>query len=160
MKEFKSMREFERFLAKSLSKEKVYIKATLEAMAKYVEEYAKGKFGLYQEAAGPFPEWAELSPYTMEDRVKRGFEPDNPLYRTGETMYSIYHKVNVATKTAVVGSDEKNMLWQELGTPDAKHPIPARPVLGPAAFQSKEKLQKIAAAGLVSWIINKPINKI
>lgn len=150
MKEFKNLSEFERFLTNVISREKVHNEATLSVAATYIEEEAKRKFGIKQDPVGPFNGWKDLAEATQEDRIQKGYEPNNPLYRTGDLMNSIHHKVE--GNEAVVGSDDERMVWQELGTPDAKHPIPPRPVLGPAAFQSKAKVQKLIAKGVFAWL--------
>lgn len=160
MKDFVNFKAFEKHILTLISKEELHMGAMLETMAQYVEDEAKRKFGVYQESAGPFPGWAPLSPATIQDRERKGFEPDNPLYRTGELMHSIYHKVDIKTRMAVIGSDEDIMVYQELGTPYAAHPIPPRPVLGPAAFQAKDKIKKIAITSIELLFNNKnPIKK-
>lgn len=155
MREFKNLSEFDTFLNNVIRKEKFHITAILEACLLYIENEAKRKFGVYQDQVGPFSYWPELAESTMQDRIRKGFEPDNPLYRTGELMNSIYHQVK--GNVGAVGSDDPIMLWQEEGTEmDGKQHIPPRPVLGPAAFQSKAKLQKIIAQGLKFWLTDKP----
>lgn len=158
MKNLNNLQELDEFLQEIISKDSLHKKAILEACAQYIEDEAKRKFGVYQEAVGDFPAWEKLKQSTQDDRVRRGFEPDNPLYRTGDLMHSIKHKVE--GNQAVVGSDSDIMVWQEKGTPGAAHPIPARPALGPAAFESKAQLKKIIAKGVMAWLNGKsPIKK-
>ena len=133
-----------------ITKEPPHKTAILEASAQFIEDEAKRKFGEYQVAAGPYPAWQPLAESTKADRVRQGFEPDNPLYRTGYLMNSIKYKVK--GNEAVVGSDSDIMVYQELGTAT----IPARPVLGPAAFQSKQKIKKIVVEGVTAWLTGKP----
>jgi phage gpG-like protein len=151
MKEFRDLREFERFLANVISKHEMHREATLEAAATYIEDEAKRKFGVYQNAVGPYPAWPELADSTKEDREERGYEPNNPLYRSGDLMHSITHKVE--GDTAIIGSDSDVMVYQELGVPASN--LPARPVLGPAAFQSKAKVLALIEKGTEAWLGNK-----
>jgi hypothetical protein len=160
MKNFQNLSEFSKHLGVAVKRQLFYEEAILTAMADLIKDDAKRKFGVYQEQAGPFNEWQQLSPFTMADRVKKGFEPDNPLYRTGDLMHSVYKRVNIAEKKAVIGSDSDIMVWQERGTfKNGKRHIPPRPVLGPAAFENKRKLQKIAAQGVVAWIMGAALKK-
>jgi phage gpG-like protein len=153
MKNFRNLRAFEQHLRKVVQQEPKHKKAILEVAAQYIEDDAKRKFGVYQEAAGPFSAWAPLADSTKQDRTRKGFEPDNPLYRTGELMNSIYHVVE--GNTAVIGSDEDIMVYQELGTVT----IPARSTLGAAAFESKKKIEAIVVEGVMAWLMDKPVIK-
>jgi hypothetical protein len=161
MKEFQNLRAFSEHLAMAVKKQLFYEEFILRTMGQVIEDDAKRKFGIYQERAGPFREWAPLAVATMKDRERKGFEPNNPLYRTGDLMHSIHQRVNMAEKKNVIGSDSDIMVWQERGTKRTGWggPIPPRPVLGPAAFQNKKVIAKVAAAGLVSWILGKPVKK-
>lgn len=148
MNEFKSLLEFDAFLSTVIAKENTHKIAILEASAQYIEDEAKRKFGVYQEEAGPYSKWPELADSTKEDRARKGFSPDEPLYRTGELRDSIVH--SVVGSEAVIGSANDIMVYQELGTAT----IPPRPVLGPAAFQGKTKIAKIVASGAKAWLTN------
>lgn len=119
----------------------------LEKVAQHIERVAKDEFGLYQPAVGPFPAWAELAESTKEDRLNKGYDPDEPLLRTGQTRDSISHQVDGLD--AVIGSPSQIMVYHEFGT----EKIPPRPVLGPAAFRSKEQIKKlIGTAALVGFV--------
>jgi hypothetical protein len=70
-------------------------------------------------------------------KIELGYAPpDNPLLREGDLRASYGSKVEQTTMgvTGYVGSDSDIAVWQELGTSNAKHPIPPRSVLGRAAF--------------------------
>lgn len=120
--------------------------AGLEKVAKIIERDAKDQIGHYQDAAGPFPAWAELADSTKADREHNGFPPDEPLLRTGELRKSIQHEVSGSE--AVVGSMLDIAAYQEFGT----ERIPPRPFIGPAAFKNKDKIEKILGAALVQGL--------
>ncbi len=61
----------------------------LKEGAELVKTAAQESMGSYQPAKGDVPAWAPLSPATQEDRVAKGFTPDDPLLRTGELRDSI-----------------------------------------------------------------------
>ncbi|MBT2299277.1 hypothetical protein J7E70_02260 [Variovorax paradoxus] len=114
--------------------------------AKVIQEDAKSRFGSYQDGGGGFPAWANLAPATVDDRIRRGFTPDDPLLRTGGLRDSIVTKAEGAV--AVVASTDPVMLYQEQGTAT----IPPRPVLGPAGLNSEKTVGRVAARTLVAWI--------
>lgn len=119
----------------------------LERIAKRIEATAKAEMGVYQDEAGPFPAWPELADSTKDERVKLGFTENDPLRRTGETAETISHEVEGLE--AVIGSPDEKMLWFEFGTDR----MPARPVLGPAAFHNKDVIRMLVGAALVSGLV-------
>lgn len=147
------MREFESvaLFAEHLLTLEVAIAATthraLEKAARIVEKDAKGQIGSYQEAAGPFQDWAELAESTKEDRVRKGYTENDPLLRDGKLRDSITHEVEV--HEAVIGSKSDIAAYQEFGTPT----IPPRPFMGPAVFKNKGKIQRILGEALVEGLI-------
>jgi hypothetical protein len=153
MKNFKNMREFYNFMERITAEGRIFETATLKAMAGLVEHDAKRKFGEYQGAVGDYPAWAELKESTQQERVRLGYTPNDPLYRSGDLMSSIYSGVDMGAKVAAVGSDDPVMLYQEKGTPT----IPPRAALGPALFQNKKKIQKIASDMMFAWLTNRPL---
>lgn len=102
---------------------------------------AKSYIGHQQES------WPELSSATIEGfRHELGFwikgkrelgfaAPDfQPLERSGQ-MRESYEGVTEGL-VGVLGSDDKVALYQEMGTPDARYPIPARPVCALALMEA------------------------
>lgn len=68
------------------------IVATRKALAEgaeLVKTAAQEAIGHYQSAKGDVPAWAPLTEATQEDRVAKGFTPDDPLLRTGKLRDSI-----------------------------------------------------------------------
>jgi HK97 gp10 family phage protein len=115
----------------------------LDRAAAVIEADAKGQIGTYQQQAGPFNAWPELAESTQKDRERKGFTPNDPLLRSGELRDSISREIS--DDEAAVGSTSDVMVYQELGTPT----IPPRPVLGPAAFKNKDKIERILGEAVV-----------
>ena len=67
----------------------VATRKALKEGAELVKAEAQDVIGHYQPAKGDVPAWAPLSPATQEDRVAKGFTPDDPLLRSGELRDSI-----------------------------------------------------------------------
>jgi phage gpG-like protein len=148
MKEFESLGEFAAFLEKAVAQYEPVKKSALEVIGQNIEDSAKRKFGVYQLEDGPFDAWAPLAESTMEDRVRKGFSPDDPLFRTGELMDSIGHKVQ--GDDVVIGSDSDIMIYQELGT----ETIPPRPVLAPAMYEERKHIKASIDELLRAFILN------
>jgi HK97 gp10 family phage protein len=150
MKTFKGFKSFAKELQKIAVKEVVLLQVGLDKVGKLVEKSAKAEIGHLQPAVGPFPKWDELAESTKADKVKKGYwfnDDYNPLLRTGELHDSISHQVKPLE--VQIGSTSDIMVYQEFGTGK----IPARPVLGPAAFKNKEKIRAILGAAAVSGLI-------
>jgi hypothetical protein len=146
------MREFTSFLhmAEHLivigAKGKLLEHDLLEHACVEIETLAKEKFGEYQAQAGPFAAWAPLAQATVDDRIAKGYSPDNPLLRSGETRDSIEHKV--VGHEGYVGSDSDILFWLELGTDK----MPARSTLGAAAFEKEPKIREETGIGFAAWL--------
>jgi phage gpG-like protein len=123
--------------------------AALRVCARMIEASAKSEFGHYQPSVGPHPAWAELADATKQQRVALGYSENDPLLRSGELRESISHEV--FGLEAAIGSTSEVMLYQELGSKDGS--LPARPVLGPAAFVNKERVQAILGAAMIQGVM-------
>lgn len=119
----------------------------LTKAAKIVEKEAKAEIGHYQDAAGPFPAWAELADSTKEDRASKGYPDNDPLLREGTMRDSIGHEVS--HHEAVVGSNSDIAVYQELGT---QH-IPPRSFLGGAAARKSHEVGEILGHEAVKGLI-------
>ena len=146
MKDFASAAEFAAFLDKLITTLPIAQVAGLDGAAAIIQQEAKDEIGHYQDAAGPFPEWAELADFTKQDRLAQGFPENEPLLRTGELRESI--KRNNDAHIAYVGSDSDIAVWQELGTDK----IPARSFLGGAAVRKSDEAVEIIADAAVAHI--------
>lgn len=109
----------------------------MEDVGAVIERRAKEEIGEYQPAVGPFQAWPELAEVTKEDRLRLGFSENDPLFRTGELRDSLSHEAHGLE--VAIGSTNETMVYHEFGTPK----MPPRPVLGTAAFSSKEKVMAI-----------------
>lgn len=147
MREFPSMTEFGAHLAELAIAEVEYLHHGLDHAAALIEREAKREFGHYQPETGPFPEWAPLAESTMEERARLGFSEDEPLKRTGELRDSISRAVHGLD--AVIGSTSDLMIYHEFGTSR----MPARPVLGPAAFRNRRAVETLVAEAALLGII-------
>jgi HK97 gp10 family phage protein len=131
---------------------KQFLRIGLEACAKKVLKDAKDKIGEYQEAVGPFPAWKQLSEYTMNDKLEKGYvfnEDYNPLLRTGELRDS--YKQKTFMREAQIGSKDPVAKYHEFGTSR----MPARPVLGPALYQNEKFIFKTIQQALITGLIKK-----
>ncbi len=118
----------------------------LEKVAVIIESDAKRQIGHYQDAVGPFQDWAPLAESTEAEKARLGYPQDAPLLRTGELRDSIEHEVHGGE--AIVGSKQDKAAWQEFGTDS----IPPRPFIGPAAFRNKDKIEKVLGAAVVEGL--------
>jgi len=118
--------------------------------AEVVQKDAQARIGSYQDGIGGFPAWANLAESTIQDRINKGFTPDDPLLRTGELRNSI--EVQSEGHEAIVGTPDAVALYQECGT----EKIPPRPFLGPAGYASRNDIGKIAAEIMIAWIGGTP----
>lgn len=152
MKTFNNPLKFAEYLASLAVKETLALQAGLKQAAKLVEKEAKKEIGHLQPEVGPFQKWEELAESTKEDKERKGYvfnDEYNPLLRTGELHDSISHEVK--GYEAAIGSTSEIMPYHEFGTVK----MPARPVLGPAAFKNKEKIRAILGAAAFSGLIGK-----
>lgn len=95
-----------------------------------IQQRARDYIGEYQPAVAPFPRWAPLAQATVEDRIAKGFTPDDPLLRTGTLRASIQRLV--VTRQLVVYSNYPVAAYQEFGT----RTIPPRAFIGRAMAQT------------------------
>lgn len=149
MKSFGSLMDMSLHLAAQVPVIALELERGLGRVAKVIEDKAKAEIGHYQDAAGPFPAWPLLADSTEDEKAKAGYPTDAPLLRTGEMRESITHEVHGLE--AVIGSPDERMVYHEFGT---SH-MPARPVLGPAAFTSKDAIIKLVGAAAVAGLIGK-----
>jgi len=109
-----------------------------------VAERARQMLGTYQTGMGMYPAWPALSAITKADRLRRGYSANEPLLRTGAMRESIHSSQPFYTfegVTFIVGymaqyPGSRYAVYHETGTID----MPARPVLGPAAFSVSNEL--------------------
>ena len=162
MREFKDIASFVAFMSRRAADLPVSAEVGLERAAKMIEKEAKAEIGTYQESAGPFVGWKELSSATLEGfdhptaghipgKEELGYAPpDNPLLRTGGLRDS--YSYIVIRKEAVIGSNDDKAVWQEMGTMNATFPIPPRAVLGIAAVHKEHEAVDAIAGNVVNHL--------
>ena len=112
----------------------------LERVGKLIEKEARRVIGTYDYG------WKQLAESTQSDRESHGYEPDEPLLRTGALRDSI--RYTVGHNEVTIGSDSQIARWQELGTSR----IPPRPFLSGAAHQKMPEVLHIIGDAVVSAI--------
>lgn len=142
MKEFNSLRDFARHLRRVAARTPAAVERITEKMATGIELEAKAELGTYQSEAYPFDAWAPLAESTKQDRVRKGYTPDDPGLRSGEMRDSIGHLTD--RDQAVIGSRSDHLVWFEQGTRNQ----PPRSVLGLSAVRYKAKALPIIQAEL------------
>lgn len=146
MTEFDNFGAFGAHLLRTAAAGAAIEKVILKKAAEIIQKDAKARIGTYQDGMGPFPAWANLAESTVDDRIRKGFAPEDPLLRTGEMRNSI--GVLIAGNEAIIGTPDAVALHHEMGTSR----MPPRPFLGPAAMHSKEAVEKMAPAVVLAWI--------
>lgn len=142
-----SIKEFAEFLGEAAVKADESNRRELDRAAKVVQHRAKKIIGHYQVETGPFAPWAPLAASTRAEKARLGFgPPDNPGLRTGGMRESIDRAVE--DHEAVVGSNDENLVYFELGTSKQ----PPRSVLGAAAFQEAHTVAEIMGKGFVARV--------
>lgn len=124
-----------------------HVQRGLEVSAVIIEKTAKGEIGEYQDAIGPFQDWAPLADSTEAEKARLGYPVDAPLLRTGDMRDSIKHEVGEFE--AIIGSTDPKMVYHEFGTTK----MPPRPVIGPALFRNLEKVQELIGNAAVSGFV-------
>lgn len=147
MREFGSLIEFSAHLAGVAVAEDLYLNKGLDAAAAVIEREAKREFGTYQPQTGPFPEWPELAESTQDRREAMGYPPNDPLLVTGSLRDSISREVHGLD--AAIGSTSDLMIYHEFGTSR----MPARPVLGPAAYRHRREVETLIGQAAFLGII-------
>ena len=158
-----TLRELATHLQASRDRVPEVIAGVVVRVTETATQRAKSYFGEYQSAAGVIPAWEPLAAGTLygfrhwrgqwiDGKIDLGYAPpDNPLLRTGETRDSI--SGTPSGNTGIIGSPEKKMLWQEMGTPHADYPIPARPVLARAIVESIPDMQRECGMAAISLLV-------
>lgn len=144
---FGSMGELAMHLAERQVKALGELQSGLKEAATVVQNDAKDSIGEYQDEVGPFQAWAPLADSTESAKIAKGYPVDAPLLATGEMRDSIVKEVQGLE--AVIGSMDEKLAFHEFGTVH----MPPRPVLGPAVFRNREKIEKILGAAGLSALV-------
>lgn len=129
----------------------VNARKALDRVGTRIEKTAKAEFGHYQDAVGPFPEWAELAESTMAERGRLGYPENEPLLRDGTLRDSISHEVEQLEVT--VGSTSEIAEYHEFGTSK----MPPRPFMGPALVNNHDKIIEELGGAVVKGMVGQTV---
>jgi phage gpG-like protein len=147
MKEFENVLGFIEHLVKLEAATHVTMRHALSEVGALLEKDMREQIGDYQGKAGPYIAWAPLTPATEEIKARLGAPADAPLYRYGDLQKSFKHEVD--GDDVIVGSTDPVMVYHEFGTSR----MPPRPVVGPALYKHRVRIQEILGRALVEGII-------
>ena len=161
MIEYKTFGGMSRHFAKLAMMGNEVTDAIAEQIATHIRDEAKAKLGEYQGASGPFGSWTRLAQATMDERVLLGFTDDEPLLRSGQLRDAIDSSLQIGGAAIGVPHgahhgprgevEDVGDLAIRMEVGDGR--TPPRPVLGPAAFESKHHAQQLAGAAVVAWLV-------
>lgn len=146
MREFKSFAAFGAHLARLALLEHEVTGHIVRESAKIILADAEHRIGAYQDYTGPFNAWAPLADSTEAEKERLGYPLNAPLLREGDLRGSYNYEVN--GNEAVIGSQSDIAVYQEMGT----ETIPPRPVIGPAAYNSKNDICELAGMTALAWL--------
>lgn len=146
MREFRSFRAFSEHLLKLAAVSGEVKRHILDKAGEEVQKSAQGMIGEYQGAVGPFVAWQELAESTQAERSRLGYSENDPGFRSGAMQRSVQR--TVVGEEMAVGSNDQHLVWFDMGTPTQ----PPRPVLGPAALHSRDRVKAIMGATAFAWV--------
>lgn len=142
-----TLEEFARHLDRCASQMPRLEREALRITGARLRQVSRDYLGEYQGAVGPFPAWAPLSEFTIQDRTASGYPPDEPLLRKGDLRASIAYMV--VGREMTLYSNNPIAAYQEFGTPNAAAPIPPRAFIGRAvAERGRAEALSVARAAL------------
>ena len=147
LKEFDSAISFAEHMLKIEFAMRAVMHKSLGHVLTLLEEDMQKQIGEYQSGAGPYPAWATLADSTEEEKGRLGYPLNAPLLRDGELQKSFQHEQE--GMEGVVGSTDPVMVYHEFGT--AK--MPPRPVVGPALYRNRDKIEHLLGHAMVEAII-------
>jgi len=165
-REFRNIGDFLKFAARLPADAKAGAEIGVEVATLAIWKEARSEIGVYQRDDVPgFAPWAELADATKDDRVSQGYPANDPLLREGLLRDHIKMSTEgllgrVGVPSAIVQHEYEEepldvgdlAIWQELGTPDARFPIPGRSFLGHSAAKLKDRVVDMIA-GRVVWAL-------
>lgn len=153
--EFGSMLEFSNHLAGRQVAIYAAMQKQLHEIGRVMSNKMQTHLGTYHPAIGPFPRWQPLAFSTLHGfgpwpgKIALGqAPPDNPLIAKGDLHNSFSYDVRGIEME--VGSTDPVMKFHEWGTSR----MPPRPVVGPVAFRSIDRIKQLAAAAVVAGLIS------
>ena len=128
--------------------------------AELVRDTTKEQIGQYLEGPEDGLPTAPLADRTIDDRIRKGFTPDDPGLRTGEMRDSYGARVgNEGLEVeASIGSDDLKAVYFELGTiRDGQFHEPPRPELSVAASRCEQKIARGVGRLIVRALEGRPL---
>lgn len=113
--------------------------------AELIRDTTKEQIGQYLDGPEEGLPTAPLADRTIDDRIRKGFTPDDPGLRTGEMRDSYGARVGVEglAVESSIGSDDPNATYFELGTVrNGQFHQPPRPELSVAANRCEQKVAR------------------
>lgn len=124
-----------------------------------IKTETKAQIGHYLDGSEPGLPTAPLADRTIDDRIRKGFSPDEPGLRTGDMRES--YGVRVGTPglhvEASVGSDDIKAVVFEVGRMEQNNYQPPRPELSVAAFRNERKVARDIGRMVVRAIEGRPL---
>lgn len=127
--------------------------------AELIKKETQAQIGKYLEGPEQGLPTAPLADSTVDDRIRKGFSPDEPGLRTGDMRESYGVRVSpVALRVdASIGSDDIKAVVFETGRLEQNNYQPPRPELSVAAFRNEEKVARTIGRMVVRAIEGKPM---
>ena len=127
--------------------------------AALIKKETQAQIGHYLEGPESGLPTAPLADSTINDRIRKGFSPDDPGLRTGDMRDSYGIRVSGAglRVDASIGSDDIKAVVFELGRMEQNNYQPPRPELSVAAFRNEEKVARGIGRMVVRAIEGKPM---
>lgn len=101
-----------------------------------IQAEVQSEIGEYQTGIGGYPATAQLADSTLDRKARagtgKGGNPDAPLWATGAYHDSIDVRMDIATLSVEIGSNDEKAIRHELGTDR----MPPRPVFGPSTMRA------------------------
>jgi len=177
-KSFKSIGEFVEYLERLPLTAEVTVSHGLHEATELVWEEARHAIGEYQDSAGPFKGWDNLSDATLNGwdaangvhypgKIELGFSPpDNPLLRTGELRDAIEFSVShnegvVGVPDRDVGNGTEEDPDRNVGDVAIEHEfgtryMPARSFLGRSLYVKAKEVVGIIGHAVLLGLSGKP----
>jgi hypothetical protein len=181
-KSFNSIGAFIEHLERIAATAQLTANRGLHNATEMVWEESRHSIGEYQEAAGPFKEWADLADSTLEGstgphgehypgKIELGYAPpDNPLLRTGELRDAIEFAVTsnkgvVGVPSGTVGNGTEEDPTRDIGDVAVDHELgtrnmPARSFLGRALFVKTKEVVATIGHAVILGLEGKPFEPI
>ncbi|WP_215755097.1 hypothetical protein [Acetobacter sp. P5B1] len=152
MREFKTIDAFIKHLSgRVLVDLPLAVHRGVEDGGELIKRETQKQLGQYLDGPEPGLPTAPLADSTIDDRIRKGFTPDEPGLRTGDMRdsYGVRVSEGALRTEASIGSDDIKAVVFELGRMEQANYQPPRPELSVAAFRNEHKV----AAGIGRMVV-------